>query len=573
MNIDDFFFKFAIKRLTRRVLLCLRRGNEVKLNPMLSGTERTLPGLRSGLPKLRRRRYTSLGLGALVLLVFGVVATRASGQTLSGKPAALTHTEPGLENAVRWKWRVAPSDDKDWGLAVPTPTPLPSPALAAATPTPENRPALYEVKHGDALILIGKKFGLTVEQIKAFNGLKNDMIRVGQMLKIPTLAELAKATPSPNPSATPSPNPRANPRTKKRKPPESPESRIGSETGVEPDKLRLQIFLDREQFSGGPIAANPDPFFSKILILYQSTHEDAKDDPSLGAKARAAVGDVFAHYKLRAEDFRFIAPPKAETVEPKKTPITSHLRPGKRLLKSPAITPAHPTYEQLSAMPMLAYRTPWEFVAERFHCQESFLHTLNYKLPAQPGIGAEFLVPNVIPFEIEKAFDEPLQPQADPKNPTTASVIGLSQLNIYQGGALIAVFPMSPARPGLHGRGSWTILDAIPHPRLATFQEERPELTRKAAPAGATPEPTSSPANTMLSSEQYLAAGPRNPVGILWINLAKSNSTEPLPYGLHGTSIPDQMNNEQSIGGFRLTNWDIARAVRHLPSGTPLEWK
>ena len=40
-------------------------------------------------------------------------------------------------------------------------------------------------------------------------------------------------------------------------------------------------------------------------------------------------------------------------------------------------------------------------------------------------------------------------------------------------------------------------------------------------------------------------------MGIFWINLAKSNGTEPLPYGLHGTSIPDQMNIEESIGGFR----------------------
>jgi len=77
----------------------------------------------------------------------------------------------------------------------------------------------------------------------------------------------------------------------------------------------------------------------------------------------------------------------------------------------------------------------------------------------------------------------------------------------------------------------------------------------------------------MLSSEQFLAAGPRNPVGILWINLAKANSTEPLPYGLHGTSVPDQMNALESIGGFRLANWDISRAVHRLPSGTPLEWK
>jgi hypothetical protein len=232
-----------------------------------------------------------------------------------------------------------------------------------------------------------------------------------------------------------------------------------------------------------------------------------------------------------------------------------------------------PTYEQLTAMPMLAYRTPWEFVAERFHCRESYLRSLNSKLPAQPGVGTEFLVPNVIPFEIEKALDEPLQPQGDPNNPVTAAVIGLSQLNIYQGSTLFAVFPLSPARPGLHGRGSWTILDVIPRPQLATLQEERPELSRKAGPAGLNPPSAPSPPKPMLSSEQYLAAGPRNPVGILWINLAKAKSTEPLPYGLHGTSVPDQMNVLESIGGFRLANWDIGRAVHHLPFGTPLEWK
>jgi hypothetical protein len=186
-----------------------------------------------------------------------------------------------------------------------------------------------------------------------------------------------------------------------------------------------------------------------------------------------------------------------------------------------------------------------------------------------------FKVPNVVPFEIEKALDEPLQPQADPNHLVTAAVIGLSQLNIYQGGALVAALPLSPARPGLHGRNSWTILDAIPRPRLATLQKERKVLTQKAgfSSASASPEITASSSTTELKSEQYLAAGPRNPVGILWINLAKSKSTEPLPYGLHGTSIPDQMNSEESIGGFRLTNWDIARAVRRLPFGTSLEWK
>jgi hypothetical protein len=492
--------------------------------------------------------------GLAILLLSGAFAIGLLAQT--GKSVAFARVEPGLENAVKWTWHVEPSDDKDWGFDVPTPTPASTPTPA---PGPENRPAFYEVKHGDALILIGKKFDLTVEQLKAFNGLKNDTIRVGQKLKIPTLAEVIAAAPPP----------------KKRKAKESPDTKGNPNAGVEFDPLRLQIFLDREQFSAGPIAIEPSSAFPRVVLIYESTHDDAKDDPSLIAKARAAVGNVFTHYKLKQEDFRFIEPrePAAakESVEPKRTP--SHLRPLKHPVHAPAARPASLSYDQLISARTLVYRTPWEFVAERFHCQESYLHILNDKLPAQPGIGAEFQVPNVIPFEIEKVFDGPLQPQSDPENPVSASVIGLAQLNIYQNGKLVAVFPLSPARPGLHGKGSWTILDVIPRPRLATFQVLRPELIKKPAPGSATPEPASSPPAAGLSTEQYLAAGPRNPVGIMWINLAKAGTTEPLPYGLHGTSIPDQMNNEESIGGFRLTNWDIARAVHYLPSGTQLEWK
>jgi murein DD-endopeptidase MepM/ murein hydrolase activator NlpD len=494
-----------------------------------------------------------------ILLLSGACTIAILAQTIPGKPAVLTHVEPGLENAVKWTWRVAQSDDKGWGFDLPTPAPSPPPASAAAAmPGPEIRPSTYEVKHGDALILIGRRFGLTVEQLKASNGLKNDTIRVGQKLKIPTLAEVIAAAPPP----------------KKRKAKKSRDPNGSPDAGAEFDPIRLQIFLDREEFSPGPISIEPSALYPRIVLLYESTHEDAKDDPSLIAKARAAVASVFTHYKLRQEDFRFIEPPvQTEPIVPTQT--RAHLRPAKHPAPPKATHAVRPTYEELTSARTLVYRTPWEFVAERFHCQESYLHILNEKLPAQPGAGAEFQVPNVIPFEIEKAFDGTLQPPADPNNPVTASVVGLSELNIYQGGELIALFPLSPARPGLHGRGTWTVLDAIPRPRLVTSQEMRPELVKKPSPGSdaANPEPSPSPPAAGLSTEQYLAAGPRNPVGIIWINLAKSNSTEPLPYGLHGTSIPDQMNTEESIGGFRLTNWDIARAVHYLRSGTPLEWK
>src|SRR6516162_1965293 len=167
----------------------------------------------------------------LTLCASGAFAINIAAQEIPGKPAVPKKVEPGLENAVRWKWRVASSDPAHWGLEIPTPAPSPSPTSA---PTPEIRPALYEVKPGDALILIGRRFGLTVEQIKAFNGLKNDRIRAGQTLKIPSLAESRALAPPPPPT------------TKKHKPVESPESRISTDTGADLEKLRLQVFLDRE---------------------------------------------------------------------------------------------------------------------------------------------------------------------------------------------------------------------------------------------------------------------------------------------------------------------------------------
>src|SRR6202158_3042656 len=144
----------------------------LKLHAMLSGAARSL----------------------LILVMSGIFAISVSAQTTPGKPAVLKRIEPGLEDAVKWEWHVAPSEDKDWGFQSPSSTSTPPPPVTVL-PQSENRPTLYEVNRGDALIRIGKKFGMTVPQIKAFNGLKDDKIRVGQMLKIPTLAELSAMTP------------------------------------------------------------------------------------------------------------------------------------------------------------------------------------------------------------------------------------------------------------------------------------------------------------------------------------------------------------------------------------------
>jgi LysM repeat protein/lipoprotein-anchoring transpeptidase ErfK/SrfK len=497
---------------------------------------------------------------AFIWTTAAFLAGDVAGQGAASKSATTLRVEPALEKAIDWKWRVVPSDPKDWGLELPDLT-----HLAQATPTPTAAPTdgqftLYEVQRGDALFLISKKFGVTVDQIKQANGLSGDLIRAGQTLKIPPPAARAQTSPA---RAEISP-----PRSKARKP-------ARQESEIELNHVRLQVFLDREQFSSGPITGKPTVMFGKVKFLYQSTHPDVKDDAALAEKAKAAVSDVFAQYELKREDFRFIAPPRAETAVSGRGSRSRAGPVSGRPSGSPVPTKSSFGYEQLIASPMLAYRNPWEFVAERFHCSEAYLRTLNSSLPAVPGIGAQFRVPNVIPFEIEKALEEPLQPQADPDNPITAAIEGLSQLNIYRKGILVAVFPLSIARPGLRGRGTWTILGGIPRPRLATRQEGWREVSKKPGPlfGSSTPTPTPIPIKPKLATEQFLAAGPRNPAGIIWIDLAKSDSPDPLPYGLHGTSIPDQMNTLESIGGLRLTNWDIARAVRLLPSGTPLEWR
>ncbi|MDZ4290261.1 MAG: LysM peptidoglycan-binding domain-containing protein [Prosthecobacter sp.] len=505
----------------------------------------------------------------IALIVMGSgMSVSLSGQIVRPVPAGPVKIEPGLETAVTWKWWVAPSKETDWGLLLPKPGEDPA---AAVIPGAGPRPNQYEVKRGDALAKISRKFGMTVDQLKAFNSMTSDVIHIGDVLKIPTLLELATIIPPPPPVAPPVATKKG---AAKPSPPrvEPAGMVLTSEAKSEMENVLLQVFLDREQFSTGSIDGRGGATFSKVLELYQSTHEEAKDLEALREKAKSTVGNPYATYTLKFEDFRFIAPPKERATDGIK-------RSGKGKSSAKFVEPP-PTYDELTTVSMLAYRSPWEFVAERFHCEEAFLRKLNLKVASAPGVGTEFLVPNVLPFEIEKAFEGTLQPAADPQKPIVAAVVELARLEISQGGKLIAVMPLSVARPDLRGRGSWTILDVIPRPRLATLQELKPTTKSKASGATPTVSPTAPapplpppPVQATRVSEQFLAAGPNNPVGIVWINLAKAKSTEPLAYGLHGTSIPDRMKTQESIGGIRLANWDIARAARMLPAGTPLQWK
>lgn len=505
---------------------------------------------------------------------FAIVMGTLAAVTVSAAPKASVPQPPppkiefGLEKAIVWKWWVLPTNPADWALTMEIAGP-PKPGAGGAPGAPLVRPGTYEVQRGDALVKIGNKFGVTPEQLKVFNNLKGDLIHVGDLLKIPNLEDIKKMAPPPPPPLPSSPGDK---KSSKAAPPPQVVARreLNLESGRNFDTVLMQVFLDREQFATGSIDGRSGPALEKITELYQSTHDGMQDPLALKEKARSVVDDPFAVYTLKAEDFRFIAPPSSAAV----VPVSAG---GRRSRRSKTPTEPPPTYEELVLSPRLIYRSPWEFVAERFHCEEAFLRSLNSNIKGVPATGVQFHVPNVVPFEVEKVFETAVQPAANPAKPITAAIVGLSRLEVYRSGSLIAVMPVALARPDLRGRGTWTVLQAIPGPRLATLQELKPP-PKPSTPSGmaaplAPVEPPPPPPAPALQNEQYLAAGPNNPVGVVWINLAKSKDGQPLPYGLHGTSIPDRMRTLEGIGGLRLANWDILRAARLLPAGTPLQWK
>ena len=524
---------------------------------------------------------------ALVLLPALAVA-----QTLpspSAKPV-ISNVEPGLEAAVKWKWAVGPSDEKSWGLPLPE---LPRPADSAAqTPgagaTPQTadpgaapapaRPEKHIVQKGDTLFVLAKKYGMTVWQLKTANGKEDDRLRIGDELRIPGLEELRKLQPPPpppKPEVVKKPDKEEKP-GKAKKAPATPPPPWPVEARGRADFVLVQAFLEREMFSPGPIDGLSGAAFLRALDRYQAAHRELTSFELVRNKAQEAVNVPYVTYALTRDDMRFIAPPKPLSmteVQPASPPRGK----GQASRHEPVLPPL--PYGEAVRLPFLAYRTPWEFIAERFHCDEAFLRKINPGLKRLPEVGAEFWVPNVAPFEIEKAFDGLVQPDANPEAPITAAIVELNVLEIRKADQLIGCLPLSIARPDLRGRGKWKVLDLLPRPQMVTQHElanppKAPPISYlSGSGAPVVPAPKAPPPPPPAGPPETLPPGPNNPVGVLWINLAKEKGTEPLAFGLHGTSIPATMAKQFSIGGLRVSNWDIVRLARTLPAGTLVEWK
>jgi LysM repeat protein len=133
-----------------------------------------------------------VGLMVVALVVLVVARTTPSGgpngSGASGSPgaSAVALASPTPSPSIAATESPSPSSSSS---AAPGPTPKATPkATKKPKPSPTVIPAnakTYKVKSGDTLSGIASRYGITVKALKAANGLKDNIIHVGQVLVIP----------------------------------------------------------------------------------------------------------------------------------------------------------------------------------------------------------------------------------------------------------------------------------------------------------------------------------------------------------------------------------------------------
>jgi lipoprotein-anchoring transpeptidase ErfK/SrfK len=189
------------------------------------------------------------------------------------------------------------------------------------------------------------------------------------------------------------------------------------------------------------------------------------------------------------------------------------------------LMPIGPTWLAKSEQLRLDYESILELVAERAWSHPNYVRQLNPTLNWDAiSPGTSVLLPNVQHPPIkEKAAFARIQ-------------LANRTLQVFDAQVqLIAHFPCSVAR-NVDSRpaGELRVDVIVPDPNY-TFDPERFPGSAEAR---------------QLQKKLILPPGPNNPVGTVWIGLDKPG------YGIHGTSQPEHVGTAESMGCFRLANWN-----------------
>lgn len=320
---------------------------------------------------------------------------------------------------------------------------------------------------------------------------------------------------------------------------------------------RVQILLDRSNFSPGKIDGRYNEFTWKALALYRQSRGEQPQVPAPDSKSilvpdtagldLSSVDPVFITYAVTQADLQNVG----------------------KLPGSPK--------EQAKSKALL-YRNLADAIAEKFHCDVHFLEELNRGKAKSIKPGDQLRVPNVEPFELgevkeikpgseinapaanelsdepdktpaeqsETSQNVPGSPAASPP-PTSVKIDTKTNiLEVWQGDKLTAAYPATVgSAQTVSPIGDWKVKGVAKWPRFRYDEKMLKHGDRS-------------------GDFLMLPPGPRNPVGVLWIALNKKG------IGIHGTANPDSIGHSGSHGCIRLANWDVVRLAERVKFGTPV---
>ncbi len=270
--------------------------------------------------------------------------------------------------------------------------------------------------------------------------------------------------------------------------------------------LQAQVLLDRARFSPGQIDGVPGSNQRRALAGFQQAH---------GLRASGELDEA-----------------TWQALERDNAPVLVQYTITDADVAGPFVAiPARIANQ--AGLPRLGFRSIDELLGERFHADPALLRTLN------PGVdfaraGSRLQVPNIA---------------TDPLPPAARVVVDKSDSSVRlldDGGAVLAQFPASSgSKHDPLPIGQWTVQGVVHDP---TFHYN-PKLFWDA---------------DNRERKATIAAGPNNPVGVVWVDLSKPH------YGIHGTPEPGHVGKTQSHGCIRLTNWDAAALASAVQAGTPV---
>ena len=310
---------------------------------------------------------------------------------------------------------------------------------------------------------------------------------------------------------------------------------------------RLQVFLDRANFSPGKIDGKYGDFTLKALALYRESRGEQPQAPPSQPKTKlkqapdvngldlASVDPVYVPYTVTEADLQSIGQlPKQVAAEAKLT--------------------------------FLPYRDAADAIAEKFHCDVHFLEQLNPGKLKGLKAGDQLQVPNVEPFELasvkdikpggetasqaaNELEDQPETPASTPGESGASRNVSIkidtktNMLGVFENEKLIAAYPVTIGSAQTASPiGEWKVRGITKLPKFR-YDKEMLEHGKRSG------------------NFYMLPPGPRNPVGVMWIALNKKG------IGMHGTDNPDSIGRAASHGCIRLANWDVVRLAPKIKAG------